>query len=369
MRSLAAILIVGCAVAFAAPASGQQSAAEQIHLACLTTQDIDDRIDACSIAIAAPGLSPALLSDAYAIRGGMHFARGDFEEAKADIRKAGEIDPTRYFENGKKIIALADAAERSEASLTPKAAMDACKNWRDPERRLRACDRFVQAMSTSDKERGIGLGLRGIVESQLGREAASLRDLDEALRLLPGNRAVEESRAEALWRLGRYEAAKAEMDRLIASGTDRNRWPVQLAVYAYMQGELQSAAAALERLAARSSVNLFYAAMIRAEIDPQRQKEAFKVYTPLADGPFATISVLFRLGEASEAQLLNAIAALPPYSRNKAMCQGHFNIGQKNALERSTAKAIIELELALTKCERGTFEYDVGKVWLKRLKA
>jgi tetratricopeptide (TPR) repeat protein len=372
MRGFAAILVICSGAAIAAPASAQQTAAERIHLACLTTQDIDDRIDACSMAIVAPGLSPALLSDAYAIRGGMHFVRGDFEQAKADYRKAEEIDPTRYMESGNKITTLADAAERSAASLTPKAAMEACRNWRDPERRLRACDRFVQAMSTSDEERGAAVGLRGVVESQLGKADESLRDINESVRLLPGNKAFQQARAEAMWRLGRYTEAKAEMDRLVASGTDPDRWAQQFAVYAYIQGQPSQAADMLDAISKRhpeATMNQFYAAMFRAEIDPDHQKDAFKIYVPLSEGPFATISVQYRLGQASEAQLLNVIDALLPHQRETAMCQGHFNIGQRAALEHASGKAVLELQLALKTCQRATFEYDVGKIWLKRLGA
>jgi len=372
IRRLVAILLVGLAAAFPASARAQQSTAERIHLACLTTQDIDDRIDACSMAIAAPGLSTALLSDAYAIRGSMHFTRGDFTEAKADLRKAGEIDPTHYVESGKTMIALADAAERSAASLTPKAAMNACKNWRDPDRRLRACDRFVQAMSTSDKERGAALGLRGMVESQLGRAEASLRDFDESLRLLPEEEAFQEARAEALWRLERYAEAKAEMDRLIASGTNPDKWAPELAVFAYLQGQFAQAADMLDAISKRhpeATVYRFYAAMVRAEIDPIHQQDAFKVYAPLSESPFAQMSVQYRLGRAPEARLLNMISAMPPHQKEMAMCQGHFIIGQKAALEHMTAKARLELQLALKTCPRGTFEYDVGKIWLKKLGA
>jgi len=372
MRISAAITTIACLMAFTAGASAQQTPAERTHLLCLTTQDIDDRIDACSMAIAAPGLSPALLSDAYAIRGGMHFMRGDFEEAKADYKKASEIDPTRYVEKGKEIIAMADAAERSEAALTPRAAMDACRNWRDPDRRLRACDRFVQAMSTSDEEHGAALGLRGFVESELGRAEPSLRDLDQSVRLLPGRREFQEGRAEALWRLEHYTEAKAEMDRLIASGTDPDLWAMQLATFAYMQGQPAHAADMFDAITNRhpeTTMSRFYAAMIRAEIDPAHQKDAFKVYVPLSEGPFATISVQYRLGNASEAQLLNIIDAMPPHQKDMAMCQGHFNIGQKAALEQAKGKAALELQLALKTCPRATFEYDVGKIWLKRLAA
>jgi len=79
--------------------------------------------------------------------------------------------------------------------------------------------------------------------------------------------------------------------------------------------------------------------------------------------------VQYRLGNASEAQLLNIIDAMPPHQKDMAMCQGHFNIGQKAALEQAKGKAALELQLALKTCPRATFEYDVGKIWLKRLAA
>jgi tetratricopeptide (TPR) repeat protein len=368
MRLALSFVLLAAAIGLTPPALAQQTPAEKAHLLCLAIQDIDQRIDACSTAITWPGLDSKLLSDAYTVRGTMHYLRGDFSEAKADLNRAIEIDPSRRVEETKQAIALATAAEKSESALSPTAAMKACKNWRDPERRLRACDRFVQAMSSSDKERSIALALRGAAESRLGREGPSLRDFDEALRLTPGDRVIEEGRANALWRLGRYSEAKAEMDRLIATGSDRSMWARQLALSAYMAGDPESAATMIEQTGKGSTISQFYAAVIRAELQPQRQKDLFKIYTPLSDGPLAQVSVLYRLGEASEAQLLNVINALPPHSRDNAMCQGHFNIGQKSALAGSRAKAIIELEAALTKCERGTFEYDLGKIWLQRLR-
>jgi tetratricopeptide (TPR) repeat protein len=352
------------------PLAAHAQSPQDLHMACLLTQIPDERIDACTVAIEKAGLSTALLSDAYSIRGVMHAQRGDFSEAMADLKKAIDLDPARR-EKAAGIIEQIKAIEAAGDNLNGPALLMACKSWRDPTRQLKACDRLVATMKSPPKDHAAALTLRGSMAVMAGQDETGMRDLDEALRLSPSEPAIRISKANALWMVGRYAEAKTLTDALVATGQDRRQWTRQLAVYAYIQGEMGEAIRILDSDSAPplGTINRFYAGMLRAEQNKGDKPGYFDIQTPVGDGAFAAASVAYRRGEASEAELLAAADAFPKNAKARAACQAHFSIGQKAAIEGQKQKALAAFKQSLSTCERGTFEQHLGTAWVKRLSA
>lgn len=114
-----------------------------------------------------------------------------------------------HFRYALGLITLFVAACTGPSSATT-AKIEACADSTEPQKAIAACSDLIQSGEVTGRQLGIVRVNRGTSYSQTGAQGRALADLDEALRLLPGDARVYGMRGVVHGRKGDLDAAIAD---------------------------------------------------------------------------------------------------------------------------------------------------------------
>lgn len=351
------------------PARAQESEAERLHMECLLTQDIRQRIEACTVAINRPDLKATLRDDAYVVRAGMYVKQGRLAAARADFEAARQLDPTNAPLIDQALAKLAELeAQAKSPDVQDNLAFMLCQNGSDPSERVRACDKVILASAGDPSKQAASYALRAAAFADQGNYDATLSDLDAAIRLDGAQVFYPNLKARALYYSGRY-AESLSAYRGMADGAFASENAPLIAALEYLLGNLEESADAFRNahdVGRPGNVFSFYAALIQSEIGKGDAAEFEKLtFDPQSEGQFGVALLNYRRGDLDAAALRTAADSLP-FGKQQARCMAEFNIGHRLALMKDRAGAVSPFRTASEICDRKSFEYHASKLWLQR---
>lgn len=367
---LAALGLIGssCLVLTVA-AFAQSTEAESIHMACLVNPDARQRMEACTAAINSSDLKPTLRDDAHMVRASLLLQQGRFDEARADLIAARQLDSG----NAATIdAAIAKIEALQSAAATPEGqerlAFLRCRTEPDVTARVEACNALVASSLDDPAKEAAARALRAAAEIETNDFDAAIDDLDKAIALDDSKTFYREIKARTLYFSGDYSGALASYRRLEGVSMSDERTPI-IAALEYLAGDRQRAIS-FYRSAYQSgppgNVFLFYAALIQSELEGGKVDAFNGLHFGPLEGPFAEALLSYRLGTADAVALLDSARQLP-VGGDQAKCMAEFNIGHRLALERNPTEAKPAFRSATELCPRTKFEYHAAKAWLKKL--
>ncbi|TDQ78772.1 tetratricopeptide repeat protein [Dongia mobilis] len=362
-RIVASLLLVALSIAGSLqPAIADEAAAKQAFLACAQARDLT----ACDEFIDMPDLSDTVRSNGYAVRGMVKMQLGDIAGAEADLSWALAVNPNN------------DLAQRAldmmaNSAVDPStAAFQACAKERNIAERIAACDDLVKQGQSDPLRHATILDLRAAAFLENNESDKAIIDLNEAIRLAPTYDPAAEHLIVAQFWAGKYvEALQTTNNKLKSPGglSVANLLHHQGNLL-YLTGKKAEAIAAYDNAHENnpmSAVAYFWSAIVRLEQgdDAESILRALSLQPML--GQFGMTMAKFRLGEASEADVLAQVNAIVGEAKYDALCMAHFNIGHKAWLEGSTAEAELNFKAAVATGRKRTQEYHAAELILQQL--
>lgn len=257
-------------------------------------------------------------------------------------------------------------------------AKTSCDRAVDQLTRVDGCDAYVAAALQSGDKNEIfnAYTYRALLREFREDLPGALADADQAIAALPFEPFGHRRRATLLGESGEYKQAlelfaaqnavfpSVDFDESIAMleyvAGDRAR-AVQLfqsAAVDYAEGDHDETTAAIHR---------FTAAIIESEL---RGGDPAPIETQnVSAWPNTMLPLLkrHRLGELSDAELLDRVAGMTGGAARENKCDAQFSVGHRNALAGDGAAARKAFQDAVAGCNVVTFEYHAAKAWLRRL--
>lgn len=340
-----------------------------IHVACLVTQDVAQRIEACTAAINSKDLQSTLRADALLIRASIFLQQGHFNQARDDLKAARALGSNR---NQAIDEALALVDEYQAAAMKPamqqRIEFFRCQTEADPASRLDACDAVLSASGRDLVKEAAAHALRAAARVAHDDLDGAAEDIDSAIKLDPSKILYGELRARVRYFKSDYSGALAAYRRLEYQSSDPHRFPT-IAALEYLAGDRGRSMQFFRqahKAAPAGNVFLLYAATVQSDLRDGDVKPFRELVLGDAEGPFAEALVAYRLGKIDASQLLESAQRMPVL-RNQALCMAQFNIGHRLALDREPDEATPPFALATQLCPKTTFEYHAAQKWLKRL--
>lgn len=338
-----------------------------LHLNCLVTDGISERIAACTSAINSGLLPPKMQANTLAVRGAMYLRQRRHIDARIDFEEAKRLDPENpQIDEGLALLTRSEARTSPEELAQAQSAFD-CRDLEDAAGRLAACDQFVAQMAGQPANQANAYDIRAFVKLVQRDAAGAIADLDQAILLDPANAAYKDHRLRAQFMGGAYRLTRTRLEQLSQAEPFNETLKTYVATNYYATGEKQRALAEFEAMRSwqrQEDLPGVRAATIQMELGVPT---LFDEWTE-GSGPY-WIDLLadYRMSELSEAEFRSELPGLVPADDGFADCLVEFHVGHKAAIMHDTAAARTAFAKSAELCGLGEFEHHAAKAWLKRL--
>ena len=334
----------------------------------------DERIAACSRAIASGKLSAEDLATTHYNRALEWRARREDDKALADYGEAIRINPKYALAHNNLGVVLFDKGEidRALASfdrairLDPKFAY-AYNNrgnvWSAKGEYDRAIADFSEAIRV-DPKYGYAYSNRGIAWRKKYQYERAVTDLTEALRTVGGNEIPHRNRGYANFFLGRFEAAAGDFAE--SAALDPNMHTAVWRQLARARSAQDAAAAQRELSALRRSwpTTLVDYVMGRISTDALPRELVEGAMTLSEEWPVPAMD--FLAGRIDAAALLKAAEHADSTIQAERFCDANYYIAQRHLAAKRLAEARAHLQQAEKSCPKDLIAYEGAVAELKR---
>jgi tetratricopeptide (TPR) repeat protein len=338
-----------------------------LHLKCLLTDGVSERIEACTSAINSGLLTPKMQANTLAVRGTMYLRQRRHTDARIDFEQAKRLDPENpQIDQGLALIARSEARTTPEQLAQVQSAFD-CRDLEDAVSRLAACDQFVARTAGQPAHQATAYDVRAFAKLEERDTAGAIADLDQAILLDPASAEYKDHRLRAQFMGGAYRLTRARLEQLSQAEPFNETLKTYVATNYYATGEKQRALAEFEDMRnwqRQEDLPGVRAATIQMELGV---RTLFDEWTEGSVPYWIDLLADYRMSKISEAEFRSELPLLAPAESKFANCLIEFQVAHKLALMYDTAAARTAFAKAVELCSVGEFEYHAAKAWLKQL--